>query len=76
MITLPFAFCTTVLGILKVVKAGPPIMVWATFNELTETAGVKIKFAKTWPVEIVFALRLDVYIVAELINPLGLVHKT
>ena len=59
-IRLPFAFCTILLGILRVVKAGPPIMVWATVNELTETAGVKIIFANTWPVEIVFAFRDEV----------------
>ena len=60
MIRLPLAFCTTVLGILRVVKAGPPIIVWATVNELTETAGVKIKFARIWPVDTLFAFRVEV----------------
>ena len=36
----PPAFCTTVEGIDSVVKAGPPVMLWATVKELTEILGV------------------------------------
>jgi hypothetical protein len=72
--SLPFAFSIAVSGILKAVKDGPPIIVSATFKELTETEGVRIKSAKRELVEIMAVFKDEVNTVAELMSPVGPVH--